>query len=237
VVTDAEAREVAERYLAERHPKLDPVVVDDGTREEPFGWVFFWTGRAHGRTGDPRRALAGNGPLVVTRDGAVHETGTAFPLEAYLRRFREDGVARCGTCGAPVEVHVGQTLADAQLRWHRSYACGACGARVEEDDVGPAPEEVRRAVLACGGVWRLLLDATGARAARALKVLRAALGLSVADAAALRRCIPGAVATGTRAEMEQLRRELEADGVPATVDRAGPDPPDADSQAGRRGRG
>lgn len=50
-----------------------------------------WKLRSHAfkhlETSDFRYALAGNAPIVVTRDGVIHETGTALPLEKYLERF------------------------------------------------------------------------------------------------------------------------------------------------------
>jgi hypothetical protein len=85
----AKARQIALTYL--RSQELAPgieLVLDDDTIEKAFGWVFFYDSKRHAETGDFRDALAGNAPIVVTKaDGQVHETGTAFPLEHYLKRF------------------------------------------------------------------------------------------------------------------------------------------------------
>lgn len=63
------------------------MILDDETIEKNFGWVFFYDSKEHAETSDFRYALAGNAPIVVTRDGVIHETGTALPLEKYLERF------------------------------------------------------------------------------------------------------------------------------------------------------
>ena len=60
-------------------------VVDSATMERSYGWVFFYNTRSYLETGDPRQALAGNSPIVVLKaTGAVHELGTALPLEHAL---------------------------------------------------------------------------------------------------------------------------------------------------------
>jgi hypothetical protein len=65
------------------------VILSDQTREEDFGWVFFYD------SPDPTELLAGNAPLVVFRDtGEVRETGTALPTERYLASIREEWMQR-----------------------------------------------------------------------------------------------------------------------------------------------
>jgi hypothetical protein len=91
-MTEHEAREVALRYVKqkEREVGCELILLDDATFERKFGWVFFYDSRRHAETGDFREALAGNAPVVVTRkDGQPHETGTAFPLEHYLKSYEE----------------------------------------------------------------------------------------------------------------------------------------------------
>jgi hypothetical protein len=89
-MTKDEARALALSYVRNREAKAgcDLVLLDSETIEKGFGWVFFYDSKEHAKTGDFRYALAGNAPVVVTRtDGAIHETGTALPLEKYLERF------------------------------------------------------------------------------------------------------------------------------------------------------
>ena len=65
--------------------KLVVVRVD----EHDFGWVYFYDGSIHIQTGNPSDAVVGNAPLIVDRtDGKLYITGTALPLEHYLREFR-----------------------------------------------------------------------------------------------------------------------------------------------------
>jgi hypothetical protein len=89
-MTKDEARALALSYVRNREAEAgcDLVLLDSKTIEKGFGWVFFYDSKEHAETGDFRYALAGNAPVVVTRtDGAIHETGTALPLEKYLERF------------------------------------------------------------------------------------------------------------------------------------------------------
>ena len=89
-MTEAEARALVLSYMRNREAEAgcDLVLLDGKTMEKSFGWVFFYDSKEHAESGDCRHALAGNAPLVVTRaDGAIHETGTALPLQKYLERF------------------------------------------------------------------------------------------------------------------------------------------------------
>jgi hypothetical protein len=72
----------------EAEARCNLVLLDGKTIEKNFGWVFFFGSKEHVESGDFRHAIAGNARIVVTRaDGAIHETGTALPLEKYLERF------------------------------------------------------------------------------------------------------------------------------------------------------
>jgi hypothetical protein len=56
------------------------------TIERDFGWVFFY-GPA-----DWSIIVAGNAPLIVDRrEGTIHVTGTAFPIEQYLESYGRVG--------------------------------------------------------------------------------------------------------------------------------------------------
>jgi len=89
-LTKTEARQQALRYLRSQEATVgfELVLLDDFTLERAFGWVFFYDSKRHVETRDFRDAIAGNAPIVVTKiNGQVHETGTAFPIEYYLRKF------------------------------------------------------------------------------------------------------------------------------------------------------
>ena len=89
-MTKDEARTLALAYIKSKEmgAGCDLVLLDGKTSERDFGWVFFYDSKQHVETKEFRYALAGNAPIVVTRaDGELHETGTAFPLDHYLKQF------------------------------------------------------------------------------------------------------------------------------------------------------
>ncbi len=53
----------------------------DFTREIEQGWVFFYNTADFVRTQNSVSALAGNGPILVTREGVVHELPSAITWE------------------------------------------------------------------------------------------------------------------------------------------------------------
>ena len=53
----------------------------DATVEIESGWVFFFNTVDFVRTRNPSSALAGNGPILVTREGVIHELPSATPWE------------------------------------------------------------------------------------------------------------------------------------------------------------
>ncbi len=71
---------------------LELGLVEEATIEGDFGWVFFWTTRAYLETEDDRDALVGNAPILISRrDGSLHETGTAYPIEFFIENFKRTG--------------------------------------------------------------------------------------------------------------------------------------------------
>jgi hypothetical protein len=57
----------------------------DSTKETKQGWVFFFNTADFVRTQSTGSALAGNGPILVTREGAIHELPSAIPWEDAVR--------------------------------------------------------------------------------------------------------------------------------------------------------
>lgn len=56
--------------------------------------VFFYQTADYLKTGDPTQALAGNGPILVSKlTGTVEVAGTALPVEVSVRNF-EDSTAQ-----------------------------------------------------------------------------------------------------------------------------------------------
>jgi hypothetical protein len=78
-----DAQQKAAHYVSEMSSSTGVALVlfEDATLERDFGWVFFY--------GSPHdELLAGNAPFMVdSRDGSVHVTGTAHPVEEYLEAY------------------------------------------------------------------------------------------------------------------------------------------------------
>jgi Immunity protein 35 len=96
LIDQERATQIASKWLTEnpargRDGVLELCLLDDFTRELDFGWLFFYTSRLYRDTGDSQYALAGNAPLIVDRrDGTLHTTGTAHPIEHYIDRYRRE---------------------------------------------------------------------------------------------------------------------------------------------------
>jgi hypothetical protein len=91
MTTFQQAHATVERLLAERtgQTRIDLLLDEEATGEEPWCWVFYYNSRAYLETGMISHALAGNGPIVVDKDfGTVHELATARPTEEQLEELR-----------------------------------------------------------------------------------------------------------------------------------------------------
>lgn len=89
VVTKDQAREAVREHLDAMNSAVDLVIQDEHTRDEDFGWVFFYQSADYLRSGAFSDQLAGNAPIVVLREtGALHVTATALPVDDYLEQFR-----------------------------------------------------------------------------------------------------------------------------------------------------
>jgi len=72
-------------------PGVEIAIEEGSTVERPFGWVFFYNSKRFVETGDRREALDGNAPIIVDRrDGSIHPTGTARPLESYIEKYERE---------------------------------------------------------------------------------------------------------------------------------------------------
>lgn len=83
------AMKIAEEHVADiSDDGVEVMLFPERTIERDFGWVFFY--------GSPNAsvAIAGNAPFIVDkRDGSVHSTGTAYPIEEYLQSYARAGRA------------------------------------------------------------------------------------------------------------------------------------------------
>lgn len=85
------AREIVEKAINENYdvPGDQLVILDDATIEEDFGWVFFYSSRKFLETGDEQYLIAGNAPVIVSRDdGSLEWLGTALPVEDYVAEYK-----------------------------------------------------------------------------------------------------------------------------------------------------
>src|SRR5262245_58815365 len=93
LTTRDEAETTALEYLdASPAGRRHALVIERArTREEPFGWVFFYNSRRFIDSGDPQHSLGGNAPLIVDRDsGAVVPTGTARDIDYYISYYAKN---------------------------------------------------------------------------------------------------------------------------------------------------
>jgi hypothetical protein len=109
---------------------------------------------------------------------------------------------KCPYCGAAAGMAFGQAARGCDLRWWESFACRACGTRTEADGGEDMPQEHRAVLLEQEGRWSVTTE--GRPSLGWLRAARECLGLSVGELPALKARLPGALATGTRSEMEVL---------------------------------
>ena len=58
------------------------------TKEIGKGWVFFYNSVEFLSTGNPTSTLIGNGPILITRNGAIHILPTAIPWAVAVERLK-----------------------------------------------------------------------------------------------------------------------------------------------------
>ncbi|MGE0469705.1 MAG: YrhB domain-containing protein [Nitrospira sp.] len=64
------------------------VIISDYTEEINEGWVFFYNSEDFVRSGNLSDALAGNGPILVTRQGVIYELPAAIPWQKAVEELR-----------------------------------------------------------------------------------------------------------------------------------------------------
>ena len=85
-----------------------------------------------------------------------------------------------------------------------SFHCRHCRRAFEADGRGTAPDDIRAAILKEDGTWDLVVPKSDDSKTCIVKALRQALKLDLSQAASLLQKIPGAVSSGTEAEMRWL---------------------------------
>lgn len=88
MLTKPEALELVAEKLRQMSAPDDPFVVDAGTIEKPYGWVFFFNSKTYLETEDYRYALAGNGPVIVNKhDATIEFFGTYKPPSEFIAEY------------------------------------------------------------------------------------------------------------------------------------------------------
>ncbi|OEJ23132.1 hypothetical protein AR457_37600 [Streptomyces agglomeratus] len=125
--------------------------------------------------------------------------------------------AGCQDCGAELECWAVQALVSGSLRWDTESRCPACRAEVAVCG-GDLSAELRGRLLAEHGPARLQVDPS-ARNAAIMRVLRAELGMGLAEVRSVLSQVAEGGLSGTMPEMEFLARKLRASGVDAVAAR------------------
>ncbi|HAT7524163.1 TPA: hypothetical protein JAW18_001598 [Citrobacter koseri] len=91
MITYKKAINKANKYL---HDTDAPVVITLHGRFTE-GWFFCFESMEYLKTGDNASRLAGNTPFIIDKDsGEIFDSGTAWPLEKYLKDYEESKKAR-----------------------------------------------------------------------------------------------------------------------------------------------
>lgn len=83
------AKDLALEYLKSLNSEEELVILDEETRVESFGWIFFYNTKQYKETGDFMFMLGGNAPLIVDKNkGTLSVTGTTFDIEHYIKEYK-----------------------------------------------------------------------------------------------------------------------------------------------------
>lgn len=123
----------------------------------------------------------------------------------------------CGTCGGVLVRDVGQFIDGGQVRWGVEGQCRDCPDAWCETGEGPAPEEIRQALLAEHGAARLRLETEGAGLVPVLRALREMRALSSGEARLAAADPKGTGLVGTSVEMAHLAEGLHKRSVATTL--------------------
>lgn len=93
-MTYEEARKKVEFHLQKlsEGEEYELAVIDDATIARDYCWVFFYNSKKYLEKRNFSDMIVGNAPILIDkRDGTLHETGTAYPIEHYIRNFEKYG--------------------------------------------------------------------------------------------------------------------------------------------------
>jgi hypothetical protein len=94
MISVGEATSLARKYVQDlaRECGVPLNLLEGETIERDFGWCFFFDAQPLPGSRETETLLAGNAPVIIDRrDGSLHETGTAYPVEHYLDNYERTG--------------------------------------------------------------------------------------------------------------------------------------------------
>lgn len=118
----------------------------------------------------------------------------------------------CSKCRNTVVVVFGQRVLGGELIYSGSQHCRSCGSALEFDGAGDLPEDLEKLIVADEGWWKLEVSPSGR--VGAMRLFRARLGLSIADA---KKALDGLC--GTKTKLEWLQQDLKRRGIASVISR------------------
>ncbi|MER5382010.1 hypothetical protein ABT040_17275 [Streptomyces sp. NPDC002688] len=125
--------------------------------------------------------------------------------------------SRCEHCGGELVSDVGQFIERGELWWGVEGQCQACPNAWCETDTGPAPEEIRQALLTAHGPARLLLADKATSIVPVLRALREMYHLSLGEARLMAANLKEVGLVGTSVELAHLAEGLRNRFVTVTI--------------------
>ncbi|MCX4986045.1 hypothetical protein [Streptomyces sp. NBC_00572] len=116
--------------------------------------------------------------------------------------------SQCASCGGELVRDVGQFIERGRLWWGVEGQCRACPNAWCEMDTGPAPEEIRQALLTRHGAVWLRLANEAASLVPVLQALRETHHLSLGEARLTAAELRAVGMVGTSVEIEYLAERL-----------------------------
>ncbi|GHB51547.1 hypothetical protein GCM10010377_48240 [Streptomyces viridiviolaceus] len=123
----------------------------------------------------------------------------------------------CATCDGVLVRDVGQFIDRGRLSWGVEGRCRLCSDAWCEMGEGPAPEEIRQALMAEHGTTRLRLATREAGLVPVLRALREVCHLSLGEARLAAADLTGVGLVGTSVEMAHLAEGLRKRSVATTL--------------------
>jgi hypothetical protein len=95
-ITSERAAEIAREAISGLKEGTTFVLIEEGTIEKDWGWVFSFNTEAYRKSGSPMDIVPGTGPLVVEKaDGSYSFLSTSIPPQVAITEYerrRAEGV-------------------------------------------------------------------------------------------------------------------------------------------------